>query len=116
MVAVEAAFAVWVDDITSLYIASISYHVSRVVVLIPIAPLLFDNTSVERRGSIFAGVQMTRAALAGGATILAGYLADLAGSYRMCYLLAGGICMLGLIGALRLAPLSRTAVPNRALA
>jgi hypothetical protein len=97
-----------VNDLTSLYIGLIVFKVSWVVVHLPIVPLMFHNTPSERRGSIFAAVQMTRAAVTSAATILAGYLAGAVSSYRMCYLVAGVVCLIGLYGAFRLAPARRS--------
>ena len=104
---VEAAFVFWVNDLTSLYIGLILFKASWVIVHLPIVPLMFHNTPAERRGSIFAAVQMTRAAVTSGATILAGLLAHVASSYRMCYLVAGVVSLVGLFGAFRLAPAKR---------
>lgn len=103
VIAVEAAFVFWVNDQPSLYVALIVFKVAWFLVHIPIVPLMFHNTPVERRGSIFAAVQMTRAAVTSGATILAGNLAHYVSSYRMCYLVAGVVCVIGLIGACSLA-------------
>jgi MFS family permease len=69
---------------------------------------MFHNTPPERRGAIFAAVQMTRAGAASVATIIAGFMADAVSSYRVCYLVAGVVCVIGLIGAFRLAPPRRT--------
>jgi MFS family permease len=102
--AVEAAFVFWVNDLRSLYIGLILFKVSWVIVHLPIVPLMFQNTPVERRGSIFAAVQMTRAGATSLATIIAGTLAGAASSYRICYLVAGLVCLVGLVGAFRLAP------------
>ena len=113
--AVEAMFVFWVNDLTSLYIGLIAFKASWVVVHLPIVPLMFHNTPAERRGSIFAAVQMTRAGVTSIATILAGVLADAVSSYRMCYLVAGIVCLVGLFGAFRLAPAKR-GVPVPALA
>lgn len=104
---VEAAFVFWVSDLTSLYVGLILFKVSWVVVHLPIVPLMFHNTPPERRGAIFAAVQMTRAAVTSAATIVAGSLAGAASSYRMCYLVAGVVCLVGLFGAFRLAPPKR---------
>jgi MFS family permease len=104
---VEAGFVFWVNDLASLYVCLIAFKVTWVVVHVPIVPLMFHNTPPERRGSIFAAVQMTRAAVTSGATVLAGVLADLTGSYRMCYLVAGVVCLVGFFGASRLAPWKR---------
>ena len=113
--AVEAAFVFWVDDLKSLYVGLILFKACWVIVHLPIVPLMFHNTPPERRGSIFAAVQMTRAAVTSVATILAGLLADAVSSYRMCYLVAGVVCLIGLVGAFRLAPPKRN-VPVPALA
>lgn len=110
--AVEAGFVFWVNDLRSLYIGLILFKVSWVVVHLPIIPLMFHDTPVDRRGSIFAAVQMTRAGVASAATIVVGLLADAVGSYRVCYLAAGVVCLIGLVGAFRLAPAGRrTPVP-----
>ena len=106
---VEAAFVFWVRDIVSLYICLIAFKVAWLVIHVPIVPLLYANTPAERRGSIFAAVQMTRAAVTSAATIVAGVLAGAVGSYRMCYLVAGIVCLIGLFGALRLTPAPRRA-------
>lgn len=100
--AVEAAFVFWVNDLTSLYVGLIAFKVSWVIVHLPIVPLMFHNTPSERRGSIFAAVQMTRAGVTSIATILAGLLSHMVSSYRMCYLVAGVVCLVGLYGAVRL--------------
>lgn len=102
--AVEAAFVFWVHDLRSLYIGLILFKASWVIVHLPIVPLMFHNAPAERRGSIFAAVQMTRAGVTSAATIIAGLLADVVNSYRMCYLVAGVVCLIGLVGAFRLAP------------
>jgi len=113
--AVEAAFVFWVHDLRSLIIGLILFKASWVIVHLPIVPLMFHNTPAERRGSIFAAVQMTRAGVTSAATIGAGLLADLVNSYRMCYLVAGVVCLIGLVGAFRLAPAVRGgAVPQAA--
>ena len=110
LIAVEAAFVFWVTDVASLYVGLILFKVAWVVVHLPIVPLMFHDTPPERRGSIFAAVQMTRAAAASGATILAGVLADAVSSYRICYLVAAFVCVLGLIGGFRLHAGRRPAV------
>ncbi len=102
--AVEAAFVFWVNDLQSLIIGLILFKASWVIVHLPMVPLMFHNTPPERRGSIFAAVQMTRAGVTSLATIVAGLLADFVNSYRMCYLVAGVVCLVGLFGAFRLAP------------
>lgn len=112
---VEAAFVFWVSDLRSLYVGLILFKVSWVVVHLPIVPLMFHNTPPERRGSIFAAVQMTRAGVTSIAMILAGYLASVVSSYRVCYFVAGVVCLIGLIGAYRLAP-PRRRPPMPALA
>jgi MFS family permease len=112
---VETAFLFWVHDVGSLYVALIAFAACRVVVQLPMVPLLFHDTAPERRGSIFAAVQMTRAAAASVATIVAGKLAEIADDYRMCYFVAGIAALIGLVGALRLAPLRRN-VPAPAMA
>ena len=105
--AVEAAFVFWVSDLRSLYVGLILFKVSWVVVHLPIVPLMFHNTPSERRGAIFAAVQMTRAGVTSIATILAGFLAGVVSSYRVCYLTAGLVCLVGIVGAFRLAPARR---------
>lgn len=105
---VEAAFVFWVNDLTSLYVCLIGFKVAWLIIHVPMVPLMFQNTPAERRGSIFAAVQMTRAGVTSAATILAGILAGAVGSYRMCYLLAGAVCLIGLYGAFRLAPPNQT--------
>jgi MFS family permease len=107
--AVEAAFVFWVNDLTSLYVGLILFKVSWVIVHLPILPLMFHNTPEERRGSIFAAVQMTRAGVTSVATVVAGYFAGAVSSYRVCYFVAGLVCVIGLLGALRLAPAKREA-------
>ena len=107
--AVEAAFVFWVHDLRSLTIGLILFKATWVIVHLPIVPLMFDNAPAERRGSIFAAVQMTRAGVTSAATIVAGLLADLVNSYRMCYLVAGVVCLIGLYGAFRLSPTRRGA-------
>jgi MFS family permease len=104
---VELGFVFWVNDLASLYVGLILFKVSWVVIHLPIVPLMFHNTPAERRGSIFAAVQMTRAGVTSFATILAGSLAGAVSSYRMCYLVAAIVCVVGLIGACRLAPAKR---------
>jgi MFS family permease len=104
---VELGFVFWVNDLASLYVGLILFKVSWVVIHLPIVPLMFHNTPAERRGSIFAAVQMTRAGATSFATILAGSLAGAVSSYRMCYLVAAIVCVVGLIGACRLAPAKR---------
>ncbi len=114
LVLVELGLAFWVDDLVSLTIALVVFRVARVLVQIPVVPLMFHNTTADRRGSIFAGLQMTRAALASGAVLVAGYVANLAGSYRICYILAGIACLVGLVCSLRLAPMGRRGGPEPA--
>lgn len=104
LAAVEMAFVFWVDDMASLYIGLILFKVAWFTVHLPVVPLMFHNTPPERRGSIFAAVQMTRAGAASLATVLAGSLSHLVSSYRMCYLVAGVVCLIGLYGAARLSP------------
>lgn len=106
--AVEAAFVFWVNDLASLYVGLILFKVSWVVVHLPIVPLMYHDAPAERRGSIFAAVQMTRAAAASVATVLAGALAGWSSSYRVCYLVAGVVCLVGIAGALRLTPPKRS--------
>jgi MFS family permease len=101
---VEAAFGFWVDDLPSLCACLIAFKVTWLLVHVPIVPLMFANTPVGRRGSIFAAVQMTRAMAASAATVLAGFVAQATNSYRTCYLLAGFVCLIGVVGAARLAP------------
>ena len=100
--AVEAAFVFWVHDVASLTVALVAFKAAWVVVHLPIIPLMFQQAPLERRGSIFAAVQMTRAGVASGATILGAMLAGFAGTYRVCYLLAGLVCVGGFVVALRL--------------
>jgi Na+/melibiose symporter-like transporter len=109
--AVEALFVFWVHDLFSLYVGLILFKISWIVVHIPIVPLMYHNTPAERRGTIFAAIQTTRAGVTSLATILAGSLAGLVGSYRMCYLVAGVVCVVGLFGALRLEAPAKTRVP-----
>lgn len=104
---VEAAFVFWVSDLASLYITLIAFKAVWVVVHLPILPLMFHQTPPERRGSIFAAVQMARAGITSLATIFAGALAHWVGSYRVCYLVAGVVCLAGLVGACRLATVKR---------
>ena len=105
---VEAAFVFWVNNLASLYVALIFFKIAWLVVHIPVVPLMYHNTPPERRGAVFATVQMTRAGVTSLATIVAARLADIAGSYRVCYAVAGVVCLAGLIGACRLAPAKRT--------
>src|SRR6185503_4305376 len=88
---VEAGFVFWVNDLPSLYVGLILFKIAWFIVHVPIVPLMFHNTPAERRGTIFAAVQMTRAGAASLATVLAGSLAGWVGSYRMCYLIAAVI-------------------------
>ncbi|MES2692321.1 MAG: MFS transporter [Verrucomicrobiota bacterium] len=112
---VEFAFVFWVNNLASLTIALVIFKVAWVVVHLPMMPLLFHDTPVERRGAIFAAVQTTRAGAASVAIVVAGELAAFTGSYRICYLLAGIVCVVGLVGALRLtAPKRTAAVPAMA--
>jgi Na+/melibiose symporter-like transporter len=104
---VEAGIVFWVHDVASLTVCMVLFKVSWLTVHLPVVPLMFFNTPAERRGSIFAAVQMSRAAVASVATVLAGTLAGWMGSYRVCYLLAGAACLVGLVGALRLEPAPR---------
>jgi Na+/melibiose symporter-like transporter len=106
---VEAAFFFWVDDLASLYACMIGFKISWLIVHVPIVALIYNKTPPERRGSIFAAVQMTRAAVTSGATVIAGFLADLTGSYRVCYLIAGLVCFAGFAGASRLTSVKRSA-------
>lgn len=101
MLGVATTFLFWVDGLISLILALILYRIARVVIQVPMVALMFQNTPPERRGSIFAGVQMTRAALASGATLVAGYLAQATGSYRICYAIAGVACIAGFLWAVR---------------
>ncbi len=107
---VELAFVFWVEDLVSLTLGLIAFKAAWVMVHLPIVPLMFHNAPPERRGSIFAAVQMTRAGVTSLATILAARLADIADSYRMCYLVASVVCLIGLIGACRLASSKRPQV------
>lgn len=106
--AVEAAFVFWVNDLASLTVCLIAFKVAWLIVDVPIVPLMFHNTPAERRGSIFAAVQMTRAGMASVATILVVFLAAAANSYRVCYFVAGVACLVGMFGAFRLAPAKRS--------
>ncbi|MBE7539225.1 MAG: MFS transporter [Opitutaceae bacterium] len=101
---IELGFVVWVKDVFSLYVCLILFKVAWMTVHIPVVPLIFQDTPPEKRGSIFAAVQMTRAGVTSGAVILAGFLADWLNSYRMCYLVAAAVCLIGLVGAIRLSP------------
>lgn len=111
VMAVELAFVFWVHDEASLYVCLILFKVTWFIVHLPIVPLMYHNTPIERRGAVFATVQMTRAGVTSIATIVAGFMAHWAGSYRMCYLLAAVVCVVGLYGAVRLAPRSPSAEP-----
>jgi Na+/melibiose symporter-like transporter len=104
LLVVEAAFVFWVHDVTSLCVTLVLFNVARVVVQIPIVPLMFHGAPAERRGSIFAGIQMTRAGLASAAMIFGSHFAALAGSYRICYGIAGVVGLVGLVAAYRLMP------------
>lgn len=115
LAAVETAFVFWVDGVASLTIALVAFKAAWVLVHLPMMPLVFRDTPAERRGSIFAAVQMTRAGVASAATILAAGLVDLTGSYRSCYLLAALACVVGFVAAYRLVP-ARRAHPVPALA
>lgn len=111
----QMAFVFWVNDLTTLTFALVAFKVAWVFVYLPMMPLIFRNTPVERRGSIFAAVQTTRAGAATLATMLAGGLVQITESYRMCYFLAAVACLVGLVSAIRLtAP--RRAAPLPALA
>lgn len=112
---VEIGFAVWVDDLRSLAVGCVLFRVAWVAVHLPIMPLLFARTAPERSGAVFAAVQMTRAGAASAATVLAGLLAEGAGSYRVCYLLAAAVCVAGAVGAARL-PAAERLAPRPALA
>lgn len=100
--AVEAAFVFWVHDLASLTIALIAFKAAWGIVHLPIVPLMFQRAPAARRGSIFAAVQMTRAGTASAATIVAAGFADLLGSYRACYVIAGLACIVGAFAAFRL--------------
>lgn len=104
LMAVELCFVLWVRNLFSLYACLILFKVAWLVVHVPIVPLIFQDTPPEKRGSIFAAIQMTRAAVTSAAVILAGFLVNASGSYRMCYLLAAAVCLIGLYGAMKLAP------------
>ncbi len=104
LMAVELGFVLWVNDLFSLYVCLILFKVAWLIVHVPMVPLIFHDTPAERRGSIFAAVQMTRAAVTSGAVILAGFLVNAMNSYRMCYLVAAAICLVGIYGAMKLAP------------
>ncbi len=115
LAAVELGFVFWVDDFRSLAVGGVLFRVAWVAVHLPVVPLLFARVAPERIGSVFAAVQMTRAGAASAATVLAGLLADGAGSYRVCYLLAAAVCVAGAVGAARLAAVGRIE-PRPALA
>ena len=102
MAAVEAGFVLWVDDLASLTVALVAFKAAWVVAHLPMIPLMFRDTPAERRGAVFGAVQMTRAGVAGVATVAAAGLADLTENYRVCYLLAGGACVAGFWAAARL--------------
>lgn len=104
LMVVELGFVVWVHDLFSLYVCLSLFKIAWMVVHIPIVPLIFQDAPPERRGTVFAAVQMTRAAVTSAAVILSGFLADLMNSYRMCYLVAAAACLIGIHGALRLTP------------
>ncbi|HEY1109920.1 MAG TPA: MFS transporter, partial [Opitutaceae bacterium] len=111
----QMAFVFWVNNLTTLTLALVAFKVAWVFVYLPMMPLIFRNTPLERRGSIFAAVQTTRAGAATLATMLAGGLVQITESYRMCYFLAAVACLVGLVSAIRLtAP--RRAAPLPALA
>lgn len=109
---VEAGFVFWVDDVASLTIGLIAFKAAWVVVHLPMVPLIFSDAPPERRGSIFAAIQMTRAGVASAATILAAWLAGFVGSYRVCYLIAGVVGVIGFIGAYRLGAGTRPPMPT----
>ena len=111
LMVVELGFVFWVNDLVSLYACLILFKVAWLIVHVPMVPLIFQDTPPEKRGSIFAAVQMTRAAVTSLAVILAGFLVHAVGSYRMCYLVAAAICLVGLYGAMKLAPKAKPAVP-----
>ncbi|MBP7143156.1 MAG: MFS transporter [Opitutaceae bacterium] len=106
---VELGFVVWVHDLFSLYVCLCLFKIAWMVVHLPVVPLIFHDAPPERRGTVFAAVQMTRAAVTSGAVILAGFLADLMNSYRICYLIAAAACLAGIHGALRLEPTRKPA-------
>jgi Na+/melibiose symporter-like transporter len=98
----EAGFVFWVSDVASLYACLVLFKLSWVVIYIPVVPLMFDGVAEGRKGAVFSAVQMTRAAVTSVATIGAGFLVDVFDNYRLCYVIAGLVCLLGLYGALRL--------------
>jgi MFS family permease len=114
--AVEGLFVFWVDDFTSLMVALVAFKVAWVLMHLPMVPLIFRGAPPERRGAIFAAVQTARAGAASVAVIVVGILADATGSYRICYFVAGLVCLIGLLAALRLGPAEKSGPVLPALA
>ena len=102
MLLVELLFVLWVHDLFSLSLNFTLYRIAGLFIFVPVTPMIFQDTALERRGSVFATVQMFRAAAAGLLTIVAGMIANSLGTYRACYAVAAVVCVIGLWVALRL--------------
>ncbi len=102
MLLVELLFVLWVHDLFSLSLNFTLYRIAWLFIFVPVTPMIFQDTALERRGSVFATVQMFRAAAAGLLTIVAGMIANSLGTYRACYAVAAVVCVIGLWVALRL--------------
>lgn len=109
---VELAFVTMVQSALTLCLVTVLWRVGWNLINIPITPLIFQHATPERRGSVFAGVQTTRAVVTSLATLGAGFLADRFDSYRVCYLIAAAMCVPGLWGAWRLITQSGTPSGN----
>lgn len=103
LIVVELGFVFWVHDLVSLSICLALFKLGWLAVHLPVVPLMFHDTPAGRRGSIFAAVQMTRAGVTSAVTIAVGFLADVTNSYRVCYLVAAAVCVVGLVGAMCIA-------------
>lgn len=106
--AAAIGLALFVDGLAGLYVGSALLAIGSTCANVPLTPILFSDSPPERRGSIFAAVQFTRGVVVSVATIAMGFIANVADSFRVCYLGAASFCVLGVFAAVELGRTVRT--------
>lgn len=106
--AAAIGLALFVDGLAGLYVGSALLAIGSTCANVPLTPILFSDSPPERRGSIFAAVQFTRGVVVSVATIVMGFVANLAASFRVCYLGAACFCVLGIFAAVEIGRTVRT--------
>lgn len=101
--AAALGLALVVRDLSGLYGCVALLAAGSTCANVPLIPILFRGAQPERRGSIFAAIQITRGIVVSVATIVLGLLADAVLSYRVCYVGAACFCTVGMLAAFRLA-------------